>query len=65
VDALAWFEANAGRVFAKRPFSVGLGTKVTSLQKGIWKPAIAPYALSLVQTAKGVFADEVPVSAAA
>jgi hypothetical protein len=61
VDALAWFEANAGRVFAKRPFDVGLGIKITSLQKGIWKPAIAPYALSVVQTAKGVYADEAPV----
>lgn len=61
VDVLAWFEANAGRVFAKRPFDAGLGMKVTSLQKGIWKPAGVPYALSVVQTAKGVYPDEPPV----
>lgn len=60
VDALAWFEANAGRVFAKRPFDVGIGIKVTSLQKGIWKPAISPYAVSVVQTHRGLYPDEPP-----
>lgn len=60
VDALAWFEANAGKTFAQRPFDVGLPVKVTSLQKGIWKPAATPYALSVVQTHKGVYDDQDP-----
>jgi putative restriction endonuclease len=61
VQALEWFEANAGRTFAKRPFDVGLPVKVTSLQKGIWKPAATPYALSVVQTHKHVYDDQDPV----
>ena len=60
-SALEWFELNAGRTFAKRPFDVGLPTKVTSLQKGIWKPAGTPYAVSVVQTPKGVYADQDPI----
>ncbi|HEY5548782.1 MAG TPA: HNH endonuclease [Coriobacteriia bacterium] len=61
VDALAWFEANAGRVFAERPFDVGLGIKVTELRKGIRKPAGVPYALSVVQTPNGSYPDEDPL----
>lgn len=61
IEALDWFEQNAGREFATRPFDVGLSVKVTSAQKGIWKPARTPYALSVVQTAKGVYADQPPV----
>jgi hypothetical protein len=60
-QALEWFETNAGRTFAKRPFDVGLPVKVTSLQKGIWKPAASPYAMSVVQTHKGVYADQDPI----
>lgn len=63
LEALAWFEANAGRVFASRPFDVGLSIKVTSAQKGIWKPTGTPYALSVVQTSKGVYPDQDPVFA--
>ncbi len=48
---------NAGRDFAQRPFDVGLPIKVTSAQKGIWKPAGTPYAVSVVQTHKGVYED--------
>lgn len=59
-SALAWFAENAGRTFAKRPFDVGLGVKLTSLQKGIWKPAATTYALSVVQTHKGVYPDLPP-----
>lgn len=60
-SALEWFELNAGRTFAKRPFDVGLPIKVSSLQKGIWKPAGTPYAVSVVQTPKGVYADLDPI----
>ncbi|MHB1340554.1 MAG: HNH endonuclease [Coriobacteriia bacterium] len=59
--ALQWFEANAGREFAQRPFDVGLDIKVSSLQKGIWKPAGTPYAVSVVQTHKGVYDDQDPI----
>jgi putative restriction endonuclease len=62
-SALEWFELNAGRTFAKRPFDVGLPIKVTSLQKGIWKPGRTPYAVSVVQTPKGVYADQDPLFA--
>lgn len=61
VRALAWFEANAGRTFAQRPFDVGLPIKVSSKQKGIWKPAGTPYAVSVVQTHKGVYDDQDPI----
>lgn len=60
LDALQWFEDNEGKTFAQRPFDVGLSIKVTSLQKGIWKPAGTDYAVSVVQTHKGVY-DDVPV----
>lgn len=60
-QALEWFQAHEGREFAKRPFDVGLAIKVTSLQKGIWKPAGTPYALSVVQTHKGVYDDRDPL----
>lgn len=59
-SVLSWFAENAGRTFAKRPFDVGLGVKLTSLQKGIWKPAATNYALSVVQTHKGVYPDLPP-----
>jgi len=58
--ALQWFSQNAGRVFPKRPFDVGVGVKVSSLQKGIWKPAATRYALSVAQTHKGVYPDLPP-----
>lgn len=61
IQVLEWFEANAGREFAQRPFDVGLPTKVTSLQRGIWKPAATPYAVSVVQTHRGVYEDQDPV----
>lgn len=61
IAALRWFESNAGRHFEQRPFDVGLTTKVTSLQKGIWKPARTEYALSVVQTHKGVYDDQDPI----
>lgn len=61
VAALRWFEMNAGRDFAQRPFDVGLPVKVTSLQKGIWKPAGTEYALSVVQTHKGIYEDQDPI----
>lgn len=64
VQALEWFEANAGRAFAQRPFDVGLPIKVSSLQKGIWKPAGTDYAVSVVQTHKGVYDDQDPIFAA-
>ena len=60
-QALEWFEANAGRTFAQRPIDVGLPIKVASQQKGIWKPAGTPYALSVVQTHKGIYADFDPI----
>lgn len=59
-DVLEWFELNAGCEFDTRPFDVGLSVKVTSLQKGIWKPAATSYAVSVVQTHKGVYADRDP-----
>lgn len=58
--ALRWFELNAGKTFAQRPFDVGLGIKLTSLQKGIWKPAGTKYALSVVQTHRGIYDDQDP-----
>ena len=61
IQALEWFELNAGREFAKRPFDVGLPIKVTSAQKGIWKPAHTSYAVSVVQTSKGIYADQDPI----
>ena len=57
LQALVWFEQNAGREFDKRPFDVGLATKVTSQQRGIWKPGASKYALSVVQTHKGIYDD--------
>jgi len=63
LDVLAWFEANSGRVFSRRPFDVGLPIKVTSSQRGIWKPASTPYAVSVVQTHKGVYPDQPPIFA--
>lgn len=59
--ALQWFEENAGREFAQRPFDVGLDIKVSSLYKGIWKPSEIPYAVSVVQTHKGVYDDQDPI----
>lgn len=56
-EVLDWFELNAGREFAERPFDVGLSIKVTSLQKGIWKPKGTPYAVSVVQTHAGLYDD--------
>jgi putative restriction endonuclease len=61
VQALEWFEANAGREFAQRPFDVGLAIKVTSLQRGIWKPSATQYAVSVLQTHKGIYEDQDPV----
>lgn len=61
IAALRWFESNAGRHFEQRPFDVGLPTKVSSLQKGIWKPAGTEYALSVVQTHKGIYDDQDPI----
>lgn len=61
IQALEWFEANAGGEFAQRPFDVGLPIKVTSLQRGIWKPSATQYAVSVVQTHKGVYEDQDPV----
>lgn len=61
VAALRWFESNAGRYFEQRPFDVGLPKKVTSLQKGIWKPAGTEHALSVVQTHKGIYDDQDPI----
>jgi len=61
IEALEWFEAHAGQTFAKRPFDVGLSTKVTSLQRGIYKPGLTHYALSVVQTHKGIYEDQDPV----
>lgn len=60
-DVLGWFELHAGRTMAKRPFDVGLRVKLTSAQKGIWKSALSPYAISVVQTPKGVYADQDPI----
>lgn len=62
LQALEWFETNAGREFSERPFDVGLPIKVSSLQKGIWKPAGTQYAVSVVQTRKGVYDDQDPSS---
>jgi putative restriction endonuclease len=61
-DVLGWFELNAGRTLPKRPFDVGLPVKLTSAQKGIWKSALSPYAISVVQTPKGVYADQDPIN---
>jgi len=60
-EALDWFELNAGREFPERPFDVGLAIKVTSLQKGIWKPKGTPYAVSVVQTHAGLYDDQDPI----
>lgn len=60
-EALEWFELNAGREFSERPFDVGLTIKVTSLQKGIWKPKGIPYAVSVVQTHAGFYDDQDPI----
>jgi len=60
-DVLEWFERNAGRTTPQRPFDVGLPIKVTSAQKGIWKSGLSPYAISVVQTPKGVYADQDPI----
>ncbi|MBE0418276.1 MAG: hypothetical protein IBX63_10970 [Coriobacteriia bacterium] len=49
VEALEWFQANAGRVFPERPRDVGLQVPVTNPQAGIWKPSGTPYALSVLQ----------------
>lgn len=59
--ALEWFEANAGVDLPARPCDVGLSIKVTSDRRGIWKPADTPYALSVVQTWKGVYEDLDPI----
>jgi hypothetical protein len=59
--ALEWFEQNADREFAARPFDVGLDIKISSQQKGIWKPAGTPYAVSVVQTHGGVYDDLDPI----
>lgn len=61
VEALEWFERHAGQTFEKRPFDVGLAVKVTSAQKGIWKPTGTSFALSVVQTPRGVYADQDPI----
>lgn len=61
ISALRWFESNAGQYFDQRPFDVGLPKKVTSLQKGIWKPSGTEYALSVVQTHKGIYDDHDPI----
>ncbi len=61
LHVLQWFEENAGIEYSQRPFDVGLEIKVTSLQKGIWKPAGIPYAVSVVQTHKGIYDDQDPV----
>jgi hypothetical protein len=61
IAALRWFESNTGGQFEQRPFDVGLPTKISSLQKGIWKPAGTEYALSVVQTHKGVYDDQDPI----
>lgn len=61
VEALQWFEDHAGQDFAARPFDVGLSVKLTSLQRGIWKPSATVYSLSVVQTHKGVYDDQDPV----
>lgn len=58
--ALEWFENNAGQTFDTRPFDVGLPIKVSSLQRGIWKPSRTPYAVSVVQTHKGMYPDLKP-----
>jgi putative restriction endonuclease len=61
-QALEWFEANAGITFAQRPFKVpGLQVNLSSNQMGIWKPRVSPYALSVVQTPKGIYADGDPM----
>jgi hypothetical protein len=60
-DILGWFELNAGRTLAKRPFDIGLSVKATSAQKGIWKSTLSPYAISVVQTPRGVYADQDPI----
>jgi hypothetical protein len=60
-EVLEWFELNAGRDFPERPFDVGLSIKVTSLQKGIWKPSGTKYALSVVQTYAGIYDDQDPI----
>lgn len=62
--ALEWFEDNEGQTFAKRPLDVGLSIKVSSLQRGIWKPALTRYAVSVVQTHKGMYPDLEPVFSA-
>jgi putative restriction endonuclease len=60
-EALLWFETHAAQEFAKRPFDVGLQIKVTSQQRGIWKPSGTPYAISVVQTHKGIYDDQDPL----
>lgn len=56
-EVLEWFELNAGREFPERPFDVGLSIKVTHLKKGIWKPKLTPYAVSVWQKATGIYHD--------
>lgn len=60
VEALEWFQANAGRVFSERPRDVGLQIKVTDPQSGIWKPHGTEHAVSVLQTAKHRYPDMPP-----
>jgi putative restriction endonuclease len=60
-QALDWFQANAGRTFAQRPFRVpGVQVNLTNPRAGIWKPGASIYALSVIQTPAGVYADQDP-----
>jgi hypothetical protein len=60
VEALEWFQANAGRVFPDRPRNVGLPIAVTDPQSGIWKPRGTDYAVSVLQTHKHRYPDMPP-----
>ena len=60
IEALEWFQANAGRVFPDRPRHVGLRVAVTNPQAGIWKPRDTAHALSVLQVHKHRYPDLPP-----
>lgn len=61
LEALRWFENNAGRVFLSRPrYVTGISVAVTGTQTGIWKPHDTQYALSVIQTHSHPYPDLPP-----
>lgn len=61
LEVLRWFEKNAGQVFRQCPSDVGLQLRVALPRRGIWKPSALPYAISVVQSPKGLYEDQDPI----